>query len=345
MIKTVVKNFFGIRQLPSFVTYFPTWRCNSRCIMCDIWKKKAGYELSIGEIENIFSQLKKLSVVRISGGEPFMRDDIHNIVNTIDEVSSPKILHITTNGLMPDRIVDAVKNMHPAKRLHIKISVDSIGKSNDRIRGVPGAYEKSLETVMKLSDLRKEKGFYLGVNQTVVDKESMDAYFKLSKIIAEYDVMIHPVFAYSNDTALYSSENKSCLPGFETFGNFSKQEIEKFIKKLIKRTGGFTSFKERIIKKYYLKGLYNRVMKNKKKPNPPCLALKSHLRILPNGDVPVCLYNSSVIGNLREQKLKDLWYAERAEKMRKWVGECPGCWAGCETIVSAVYSGDIIKGL
>ncbi len=313
--------------------------------MCDIWKKNAGYELSLNEIKQVFGQFKRLDAVRISGGEPFMRNDIHNVINIIDKTVFPKIFHLTTNGLTPDRIVKGVKKIRPLKKLHIKISIDSEGISNDRIRGVTNAYKKSYETVKKLSEIRSERNFYLGVNQTIVNKESMDSYFKLSKVFSEYDVAIHPVFAYTKETALYSSGSKITNAGFKTFGDFSKEELEIFIKKLLNSTSGFTSFKEKIIKRYYLKGVYNRLVKNISKPAPACLALKSHLRILPNGDVPVCLYNDSVAGNLRKQKLEDFWKDPETENLRKWIRNCPGCWAGCETVVSAIYSGDILKGV
>ena len=114
----------------------------------------------------------------------------------------------------------------------------------------------------------------------------------------------------------------------------------------MKNTGKYGDFKETLVKILFER-FVQQGYKRKKKPKPPCLALKSHLRILPNGDVPVCLYNSTIVGNLNEKSLKEVWFGinDDMEASRRWVKNCKGCWAGCETIVSAIYSGDIVKGL
>ena len=68
---SIIKNIAGIKQKPSFVTFFVTWRCNNKCVMCDVWKKEAQRELSAPEIEAIFKELGEIDAIRISGGEPF----------------------------------------------------------------------------------------------------------------------------------------------------------------------------------------------------------------------------------------------------------------------------------
>lgn len=66
---------------------------------------------------------------------------------------------------------------------------------------------------------------------------------------------------------------------------------------------------EEIVDRYYQCGLRNRLLlgenKNRlllgeNKPNPKCVALADHLRILPNGDVPVCYFNSKIVANVRQ---------------------------------------------
>lgn len=343
---SIIKNIIGIKQKPSFVTFFVTWRCNNKCVMCDVWKKEAQKELNLPEIETIFKSLGKIDAIRISGGEPFLRNDLAEIINIINKVSKPKVIHITSNGFLTKKIVEIVSKIANPSKIHIKISIDGIGEKHDKIRGIPCAYDNAIGTIKELSEIRKEKKFYLGVNQTIVDKESIDDYFKLTNILKDYGVNVHPVLAYKNATALYSAEKGvEKKPEFEAYGSFDKNELGKFIKSLAKNAGAYGDFKETLVKRYYLKGLYNRVIKNKNKPKPPCLALKSHLRILPNGDVPVCLYNSLVVGNLKDSAVREIWKGENIKKHRKWVKNCSGCWAGCETIVSAIYSGDVVKGI
>jgi MoaA/NifB/PqqE/SkfB family radical SAM enzyme len=104
-------------------------------------------------------------------------------------------------------------------------------------------------------------------------------------------------------------------------------------------------FLERIAKRYYLRGLAHRLLKHEGKPNPPCVALNSHLRLFPNGDVPTCQFNSKVVGNLRRQTFAEVWRGLKAREMREWVRRCPGCWAECEVLPSALYTGSLFGEL
>ena len=345
IIKSIIKNRLGLIQYPSFITFFVTWRCNCKCIMCDIWKKEKGCELNLDEIKQIFSQLKCIDTIRISGGEPFLRKDLAEIINIIDTKVNPKIIHITSNGLLTNSIIKTLQNIKPIKKIHLKISIDGIGKEHDKIRGIPEVYDKAINTVEKLSKLRDKLNFYLGVNQTIVDEKGMRSYFKLKNLLEKFKVNIYLVIAYDKSVGLYSNSNKIISPenSYKTFVNFSKEELKKFISILLKDTSSLNNFEERIVKRYYLKGLYNRLIKNKNKPNPLCVTLNSHLSILPNGDIPVCVYNPTIVGNLKKDEFKNIWFSKKMKKHRLWVKHCRGCWAGCESNVNAIYSGDIWK--
>jgi len=314
--------------------------------MCDIWKKEKGYELNLDEIKQIFSQLKNIDAIRISGGEPFLRKDLADIVNIIDKEVHPKIIHITTNGLLTNHIITTLKHVRAIKKIHLKISIDDIGKTHDKIRGTTGAYDNAIKSIEKLSKLRNRLNFYLGVDQTIVNEKGLESYFKLKSILKKFNVKIHPVIAYEQSTSLYSNK-KGISPeiSYKPYGKFSKNKLAVFIKVLLEDSSFLNNFEERTVKRYYLKGLFNRLIKNVNKPNPKCIALNSHLRILPNGDVPICMYNSTVVGNLRNYKFKDIWFSKKIKKHRLWVKHCNGCWAGCESNINAIYTGDIWKGV
>jgi MoaA/NifB/PqqE/SkfB family radical SAM enzyme len=66
------------------------------------------------------------------------------------------------------------------------------------------------------------------------------------------------------------------------------------------------------------------------------------LRLLPDGQVPVCQFNTETVGSLLEQSLEEIWHAENARRQRAWVDACPGCWAECEVVPNALYSGDML---
>ncbi|GAI55784.1 unnamed protein product, partial [marine sediment metagenome] len=137
--------------------------------------------------------------------------------------------------------------------------------------------------------------FYLGVDQTIVDSdvENMQA---LREICDDMDISLHQVIAYG-ETALYKQgDGLSLLPSssaeITTFGEFSEGELEQILTLMEENANEINDFTEKIIKRYYLRGLRNRLVLGRAKPKPECVALGSHLRILPNGDVPICLYDS-----------------------------------------------------
>jgi Fe-coproporphyrin III synthase len=348
VLSAIIKNKLGIIQYPSFVTWLVTWRCNGRCIMCDIWKKDVdpAEELSVADAQNIFKQLKKIDVLRLTGGEPFLRDDLAEIINAIEAVNPPGLIHLTTNGFLTERIVATLKKIKPLHKIHLKISIDSVGAKHDQIRGVKGAYDRALQTVKELVKLREQTNFHLGVNQTIVAKEDIESYFQLQKILDEFKVPIYPVIANDITNSFYTDTSvKAEDISFKTFGQFSPEALAKFIKTIQADGKKISDFKEQMVDKYHLRGLYNRLIKHQNKPRPKCVALNNHLRILPNGDIPVCLFNGTVIGNLKQQKFKDIWFGQKAKAQRQWVKKCPGCWQSCESAVNGIYTGDAIRGL
>jgi MoaA/NifB/PqqE/SkfB family radical SAM enzyme len=346
---TILKNKLGIISYPSFVTYLITWRCNAKCIMCDIWKKGSGNELSLREIDDIFGQLRILDVVRISGGEPFVRDDVAEIINIIQNRNRPHIIHITTNGLLKDRILDSFTKIKNPSNIHIKISINAFGKEHDRIMGIDGAFEKAIDTLRSLVEIRDKFKFFVGVNQTIASKESLDGYGKLKEICSSCNVDVFPVLAYAN-TALYAQEEGLELfpkkeGEFNIFSDFSKMELGDMLRRLIDDSQEIDDFLERAMKRYYLIGAYNRLILGKACPSPKCVVLNNHLRIMPDGGIPICLYNSQIVGNLRQQSFKEIWFGKKIKEYRQKVKNCSICWAGCEIIPNAVYTGDLIKSL
>lgn len=348
ILKSILLNRLKRVQMPSFVTYITTWRCNGRCIFCDIWKKEPEREaeLTPGEVGTIFRQFAPVDVLRITGGEPFLRKDLAEVINSADEACSPAMVHLTSNGLLTKRILDILEAVRHPEKIHIKISIDSIGAKHDEVRGVPGIYEKAMDTIRGLVSLRKRTGLHVGVNQAIIDESELDKYFELSEVLSPYKVPIYPVIAHQPTSSLYG-ESTMADPGssVEPFGEFSREGLARFRGILNDKNKETADIKETLVDRYHVQGLYNRLVKGQDRPNPPCVALNNHLRVLPNGDIPVCLYNANVVGNLRDTPFAEIWHGDAARKQRQWVRNCRGCWQSCESVVSAIYTGDIWRSL
>lgn len=348
--KSIIKNKIGLISKPTFVTYIITWDCNHKCIFCDVWKKDANKkdELSVAQIENAFGSIGQIDVLRITGGEPFLRADLDEVISVIHRVSNPGIIHITSNGFLTKRIISLIENFDFSEKIHIKISIDATGNRHNEIRGIKKAYENAIDTIANLARLKATKNIHFGVNQAIVNKSDIKFYFELKEVLAEFgeNIPIYPSIAYDSTNSLYSGKtivdpNNS----IKFFGDFKPEDMHEFEAILKDKQKVVSDFSEYLVDKYHTTGLINRIGKNINKPNPKCVALNNHLRILPNGDIPICLYNGTIVGNIANQNFDEIWFGEEINKHRKWVGDCAGCWASCESAVSAVYTGDIIKGL
>ncbi len=143
-------------KLPLNLTLSVSYKCNSRCRTCNVYKKKAN-ELTLEEWQKIFDHLGTVPFwITISGGEPFLRKDIKELVCSLYDRCKPSIINIPTNGILSERIPQIVRQMadHCSKaQIVINVSVDDINERHDHIRGVPGCFEKAIETFSALKSL------------------------------------------------------------------------------------------------------------------------------------------------------------------------------------------------
>jgi MoaA/NifB/PqqE/SkfB family radical SAM enzyme len=148
------------KLLPFSLVISLTYRCNSRCSTCRVWERSAK-EFSFEEWREFFLNLAphtRLYYLTFSGGEPFLRDDIAQIVTEAARILRPALITIPTNGLLSRRIPSEVRemldNMPAGTKLGINLSLDGVGEEHDRIRNVPGNWEKAMETYWALRAIR-----------------------------------------------------------------------------------------------------------------------------------------------------------------------------------------------
>jgi MoaA/NifB/PqqE/SkfB family radical SAM enzyme len=342
---SVVRSRLGLPDRPRLLTYIVTFRCNARCVMCDSWRKDGEGDLTLPQIETIFRQLPRLHAVRLTGGEPFVRRDFAEIAGLASRLLDPMVLHVTSNGFLTDRIVSFCEQRDRSRPLSLLISIDGVGDKHDRVRGRRDAWERTMATIRALAPRQKELAMRLAVNQTIVDAESARHYPLLREALRPHGVRNQVVVAYEA-SATYSlareAEVRPRAPGaFTTFGDLEPAALDVLFGEIEGDLGGYP-LPERIAKRYYLDGIRARLREHRASPNPPCVALNAHLRLFPNGDVPTCQFNTRRVGNLAQEPFETLWSGAAVDRQRRWVRACPGCWAECEVLPNALYSGDLL---
>jgi MoaA/NifB/PqqE/SkfB family radical SAM enzyme len=308
---------------------------------------KPGAELEPAGVERVFSKLGRLDVVRITGGEPFLREDLLDVAEAVARASRPRVLHVTTNGSMPDRIVAFAERFSEPRRLAFMVSLDGHRQEHDANRGARVTYDTALESVRRLVALRRRLRLDVSVNHTVISEQSLADSNRLRADLAPLAVDVQSVLAYA-DSSMYGlklrgkrAEHLIVPTGYPLHPKLAQADVVGFVQRELERAARLSSGPRRLGKRYYLRGLLAR-LRGEPSRGPRCVALRSHVRILPDGSVPVCQFNTEVVGDLTRQTFEELWGGAKARASRSWVDACPGCWAECEVMPSAVYTGDLL---
>jgi MoaA/NifB/PqqE/SkfB family radical SAM enzyme len=345
----VLSNRLGLVTRPSYCTYLVCDRCNARCGMCDSWRMPRGVELTPAEVDQVFRKLGALDAVRLSGGEPFLRADLLDVAEAVMSASAPGVLHVTTNGSFPDRLEHFARAFSRPRRLHVMVSFDGLPEVHDASRGRKVSFERALASVDALVALRP-LGVGVSVNHTIISRRSLRDHAALAALMAERGVDTQWVLAYSA-SSMYAqprrgkrAEDLVLARGYPLHPDLDAPESLEFACEQLNHLRDIRSPALRLAKRYYLEGLIARLAgQESPRPKPKCVALRSHLRLLPDGGVVVCQFNTERVGNLLEQSLDEIWHAPRTKSSRAWADACTGCWAECEVMPNAIYSGDLIS--
>ncbi len=127
-------------------------RCNCRCVMCDIWKRTVPRHFDTRDLARQLEAIDRLRVewVVLTGGEPLMHPDLFQLCAPLKQRGIR--LTLLTTGLLLDRFAgDIVRYVD-----EIIVSLDGPPEIHDRIRRVPGAFERLAAGIRSVRNLRSE---------------------------------------------------------------------------------------------------------------------------------------------------------------------------------------------
>jgi len=161
-----------LRDRPIHLTFFVTRRCNARCPFCFYEKARdaedGAPELSTEEVRRVARSMDGLLWVLFSGGEPFLREDLVEISAIFHDTNRVAFLTYPTNGLLPEVIAERTEDV--LKRctdsvVVVKLSLDGVGARHDRLRQVPGGFDRLMQSYERLAALAtRYPRLELGVN-------------------------------------------------------------------------------------------------------------------------------------------------------------------------------------
>lgn len=285
-------------------TVIVTYRCNAKCTMCNRYKvpSKPEEEITVDAIK----KLPQMYFTNITGGEPFIRDDLKDIVRELYKKSERIV--ISTNGFFTEKIVELCKEF---PQIGIRISIEGLEQTNNEIRGLDDGYNKGYTTLKTLVDMgMKDVGF----GMTVQDKNAPDLvplYEKSNELGMEFAT------ASLHNSFYFVESNNIINDRLMVAKNF-----EDLVNRLLESNSPKKWFRA-----YFNHGLINYIFSQKRLL--PCDMSFDTFFIDPYGDVMPCngTKEKEVMGNINTQSWDELWNSEQAENVRKKVRCCDrNCW-------------------
>jgi len=171
-LSNLMRRYTGETLRPKWVVFEITDRCNSRCTHCNIWNTPNDKDpITADEIVKAFSDplFRDVKYIQITGGEPVLRKDLEEIFLRLHEILPGATLQLSTNALLPERVLEVVRaSLAAGITLYVGVSIDGIGAEHDKIRGVPGNFEKADFLLKELVKLRDTYGSRLLVSGGIV---------------------------------------------------------------------------------------------------------------------------------------------------------------------------------
>ena len=286
------------------LTVISTYRCNSKCQMCHIWKNPTlpKDEVSIETLSKLPGGFDNLNV---SGGEPTLRKDLAEI---IDEVyPKARVVEISSNGLRAHRIEPIIKKYPDIK---VRFSLEGDEVTNNEIRGEKNGYQIKLDGIRRLQEAG---GTDLGFAMVIQD-ENVSQLTKMYETTQNMGLEL-ATSTLHNAWQFYKNDNFF----------YDRLTVARQVEGVVQQMLGSWKVKN-WFRAYLNLGLIEKILGHERLI--PCVAGTGFAFIDPWSDVWACNVRSDLqLGNLKDQSWEEIMASEMAQNSIHKVSECSqNCW-------------------
>lgn len=282
-----------------------TDRCNMKCKICNIWKKPKT-ELSLNDFKPIFRKFRNLNWVSFTGGEPFLRNDLVDIVYlALEECPGLHTISIPTNGFFTKKILKDTKKILKSDipSLYVSISLDGLEYIHDSIRGAKGSFKKAVNTFKLLKKI-KDNRFKVHFEYTI-------SRFNQGKLPETVETLGTPedfIISVAQNAFFYANEEKKVKP--------NKKLLLSDIRWFLSHHKGHSvhDFATRMFLKSILEGR-----------KIPCIAGKNSFYVDTKGRVYPCIFINKKLGTVNSN-------------IKKFNHSGCKCYTPCESYLSLLLS-------
>lgn len=305
----IQKMFLGFRLLkkktidkyPLHLSIEVTKRCNAKCKFCNYYKENIPE--TIIDYSWIVKKIKPL-VISITGGEPLVRVELEDIIQSIRSVDKYVYINMISNGAA--MTYERALNLFNLGLNGLSFSLDYIGEKHDENRGVPDLFTRLVNLIPKLKTIGFDQ---LGFN-TVIMNDNLDHIASIIDLAKDLGINVN-FSSYSdlktNDkTMLVTGDNLNKLEGvIKHILEYKKNDKAKTIKS----------------SNYYIENVLNFFKGSKIKG---CMAGLSWILLTPDGKVKRCSEEQALcsiedysLDTFKSTNCVDCWFSCRGE------AQCP----------------------
>ncbi len=309
------------RNYPRVVQLPMTYLCNSRCVMCNIWKMDYSNEFDLDEFRKFMSDpiFKKVRALGINGGEPTLVKKLPEYAKIILQLPSLKHLNIITHGFNHKPMFPALKEIYAAcqekgVKFHISISLDGYGKIHNVVRG-KNVFRKVDQSIREINEHMDEYCDSFDLGCTVI-KHNVDHLIELDEYIRKNDFNIKYRVGIENKRI----ESNKLMDQFSVLKDKTVQSTSEFFhSRYFKAQGLLDKFK------YF--ALFHFLTAPKRERLLGCDWKEEGITMDSRGDLYYCAVESEKIGSLREGQGEDIFFKQDNLKYRSSILEnkCDDC--------------------
>lgn len=332
------------RSRPFDATIFLTSACNFKCDHCFYWKNlNTKDQLTLEEFKTLARSMPHIERLQFTGGEPFVRNDIDEIVREFYISSRPRYITIPTNGHLTDRIVGKTESILKTASdcfVNVSLQFNELGEKRDEMVKVKGSFDRLIQTIKGLKKLQSK---FTNFGVTVICIQTTENEDRLQQIYeyAEKELKVDN-FGFSivrGDPKCPDLKNADP----EIYYNMCQKLLDSYKEKHVgSRIPLYKLFLTN--REYVYDYTYKTLVQNSYQLK--CFAGILRLVIRENGDVYPCeiLMDEGTefrIGNLRDcdMDFMKLWKSKERKNITRQINEQKCfCIHGCDMLVNTLFS-------
>ncbi len=318
----LIGEWFPSREKPIVLQMPITSRCNSRCVTCNIWKHHEQIDIDATALKNALkdSFFSEVRTVGLNGGEFSLVPNFIDILDALTVLPRIEGIYLISNGIAGHKIKEytkTAKDFCSSRGIGITlcISLDGVGITHDKIRGIPGNFEKTIRLIEEISNDSQQYCDQLVVGHTI-SRFNVDKIFEIEEYLVPYNVQLDVHLAVPNkriytfhDAMRYDvlADEKSRLLAAEYF-------YSKFLasENLHEKARCFANY-------YYLKNKGNGRLSD-------CLYRYRDVTIDENLNISLCATAGEPLGSLKHNSATQIIKSSSTKKeVKRLLKDCNCC--------------------